>query len=160
MMSTWLYPWCTYYYQNMCITDEKIEPKIVIEELLEAEEGGSVDDYKFYCCGGEPRFALVVSDRKKAQTRTFVDMNWEPIPVMRKGKNTAAHPKCPTKLDEMISLCRILAKDFPLVRIDFYEVDGRVYVGELTFTPGMFLGFKPIEMDFKLGEYIDLSKYM
>ena len=60
----------------------------------------------------------------------------------------------------MISLCRILAKDFPLVRIDFYEVDGRVYVGELTFTPGMFLGFKPIEMDFKLGEYIDLSKYM
>lgn len=161
MMSTWLYPWCTYYYQNMCITDEKIEPKLVIEELLEADEGGSVDDYKFYCCNGEPKFALVVSDRKaKTQTRTFVDMNWECIPVMRKGKKTAASPKKPKKLGEMVKLCRILSKDFPLVRIDFYEVDGRVYVGELTFTPGMFLGFRPIEMDYKLGEYLDLSEYI
>ena len=161
MMSTWLYPWCTYYYQNMCITDEKIEPKLVIEELLETEEGGSVDDYKFYCCNGEPRFALVVSDRKaRTQTRTFVDMNWECIPVMRKGKKTAASPKKPKKLREMVKLCRILSKDFPLVRIDFYEVDGRVYVGELTFTPGMFLGFRPIEMDYKLGEYLDLSEYI
>ncbi len=161
MMTTWLYPWCTYYYQNMCITDEKIAPKIVIEEMLEAEEGGSVDDYKFYCCNGEPKFALIVSDRKaKTQTRTFVDMNWECIPVMRKGKSTAAKPKKPKKLKEMMKLCRILAKDFPLVRIDFYEVSGRVYVGELTFTPGMFLGFKPIEMDYKLGEYLDLSDYM
>ncbi len=161
MMTTWLYPWCTYYYQNMCITDEKIEPMIVIEELLEDEEGGSVDDYKFYCCNGEPRFALVVSDRKaRAQTRTFVDMDWNCIPVMRKGKKTAAHPKKPARLKEMKRLCRKLAKDFPLVRIDFYEVNGRVYVGEMTFTPGMFLGFKPIEMDYKLGEYLDLSEYL
>ncbi len=161
MMTTWLYPWCTYYYQNMCITDEKIEPMIVIEKLLESEEGGSVDDYKFYCCNGEPRFALVVSDRKaRAQTRTFVDMDWNCIPVMRKGKKTAAHPKKPARLKEMKRLCRKLAKDFPLVRIDFYEVNGRVYVGELTFTPGMFLGFKPIEMDYKLGEYLDLSAYL
>ena len=161
MMTTWLYPWCTYYYQNMCITDEKIEPIIVIEELLESEESGSVDDYKFYCCNGEPKFALVVSDRKaRAQTRTFVDMDWNCIPVMRKGKKTAAHPKRPAGLKEMKRLCRILAKDFPLVRIDFYEINGRVYVGELTFTPGMFLGFKPIEMDYKLGEYLDLSEYL
>ena len=60
----------------------------------------------------------------------------------------------------MVKLCRILSKDVPLVRIDFYEVDGRVYVGELTFTPGMFLGFRPIEMDYKLGEYLDLSEYI
>ena len=161
MMTTWLYPWCTYYYQNMCITDEKIEPIIVIEELLEGADGVNVDDYKFYCCNGEPKFALVVSDRKaRAQTRTFVDMDWNCIPVMRKGKKTAAHPKRPAGLKEMKRLCRILAKDFPLVRIDFYEINGRVYVGELTFTPGMFLGFKPIEMDYKLGEYLDLSEYL
>lgn len=160
-MSSWLYPWCTYYYQNMCITDEKVEPKIIIEELLEADEGGSVDDYKFYCCNGEPKFVLVVSDRKaKTQTRTFVDLDWNCIPVMRKGKKTSAKPKKPTRLNEMLRLCRVLSKDFPLVRIDFYEVSGRVYVGELTFTPGMFLAFRPIEMDYKLGEYLDLSEYM
>lgn len=158
-MSTWLYPWASYYYQNMCITDEKVEPKIVVEELLESENG--IDDYKFYCCNGEPKFALIVSDRtSKEQTRTFVNMDWEPIPVFRKGKKTASDPKKPENLDEMMRLCRILAKDFPLVRIDFYEVDGKVLVGELTFCPGMFLGLRPIEMDYKLGELLDLSEYM
>ena len=158
-MSTWLYPWASYYYQNMCITDEKVEPKIVIEQLLESENG--IDDYKFYCCNGEPKFALIVNDRdSKLQRRTFVDMDWEPIPVFRKGKKTASKAKKPEKLEEMLRLCKILAKDFPLVRIDFYEVDSRVYVGELTFTPGMFLGFRPIEMDYKLGELLDLSEYI
>ena len=159
-MSNWLYPWSNYYYQNMCITDQKIPPKIIIEEYLEGENGG-LDDYKFYCCNGEPKFVLVVSDRKsKIQTRTFVDLNWKPIPVRRKGMAVAGTPKKPEKLAEMLKLCKKLAKDYPLVRIDFYEVDGKVYVGELTFTPGLFLGFRPIEMDYKLGEYLDLSKYM
>ena len=158
-MSTWLYPWASYYYQNMCITDEKVVPKIIIEPLLEAEEG--ISDYKFYCCNGKAKFALIVSDRNsKVQTRTFVDMNWEPIPVFRKGKKTASDPKKPENLDKMIELCEILSKDFPLVRIDFYEVDGKVLVGEMTFCPGMFLGLRPIEMDFKLGELLNLDEYM
>lgn len=159
MMSNWLYPWASYYYQNMCITDEKTEPMIVIEELLDSPNG--IDDYKFYCFNGRPEFALVVSDRmNREQTRTFVDMDWEPLPMFRKGKRTSAVPKKPEKLDEMLALAKTLSEGFPLVRVDFYEVDGRVYVGELTFTPGMFLSMKPIEMDFKLGEKLDLSPYM
>lgn len=158
-MSKWLYPWSSYYYQNLCITDEKVMPRIIIEELLEAEEG--LNDYKVYCCNGEPKFVLVVMDRsEKNQTRTFMDLDWNYIPVYRKGKKTAVNPKKPHCLEKMIELSRKLSADFPLVRIDFYEVNGRVYVGEMTFTPGMFLGFRPIEMDYKLGEYLDLSEYM
>lgn len=161
IMSNWLYPWNSYYYQNMCITDEKIETKIVIEEYLENEEGESLTDYKFYCYNGRPEFVLVVSGRnEEMQTRTFVDMEWNCLPVFRKGKKTASNPQKPKNVEEMIAICKALAKDFPLVRIDFYEVNGRVYVGEMTFTPGMFLGLRPIEMDFRLGESLDLSEHI
>ena len=56
-------------------------------------------------------------------------------------------------------MSRVLAKDFPLVRVDFYEVGDRIYVGELTFTSGgAFSRFVPREWDYKLGEYLDLDK--
>lgn len=160
VLSSWLYPWCNYYYQNMCITDEKMEkPKIVIEEYLEAGTGGQLEDYKFYCCNGEPKFALVVAGRgSKDQTRSFVDMNWNVLPFARKGKEIAMDVCKPENLDEMMRLCRELSATFPFVRIDFYEVNGKVYVGEMTFTPGMFLKFNPKGWDFKLGEYLTLPE--
>lgn len=158
VLSSWLYPWKNYYYQNMCITDEKMErPTIVIEQYMEQENSASLDDFKFYCCNGEPRFALVVTGRgSRAQTRSFVDMDWNVLPVARAGKPSSDVPEKPAGLETMLDLCRKLAKGFPLVRIDFYEVSGRVYVGEMTFTPGMFLKFQPREWDYKLGEYLEL----
>lgn len=162
VLSSWLYPWNNYYYQNMCIIDEKMEkPTIVIEEYVEQKDVESLDDFKFYCCNGEPRFALVVADRgTDHQSRSFVDMEWNVLPFTRRGKIASLNPKKPNNLSKMIELSRILSKGFPLVRVDFYEVDNKVYVGELTFTPGMFLRFKPKEWDFKLGEFLDLSSYM
>ena len=162
ILSSWLYPWKNYYYQNMCITDEKMEkPTIIIEEYVEQKGSESLDDFKFYCCNGEPKFALVVTGRgTSSQTRSFVDMNWNILPVERAGKPSCNIPQKPQCFDKMLELCRILSKEFPLVRVDCYEVDGRVYIGEMTFTPGMFLKFKPKEWDFRLGEFLDLSKYM
>ena len=162
ILSSWLYPWKNYYYQNMCIIDEKMErPAIIIEEYVEQKGSESLDDFKFYCCNGEPKFALVVTGRGTSnQTRSFVDMNWNILPVERAGKPSCNIPQKPQCFDKMIELCRILSKEFPLVRVDCYEVDGHVYIGEMTFTPGMFLKFKPKEWDFRLGEFLDLSKYM
>ncbi len=161
VLSSWLYPWNNYYYQNMCIIDEKMEkPTIVIENYVEQRGCSALDDYKFYCCNGEPKFALVVADRgTDYQSRSFVDMEWKVLPFSRRGKIVSRNPKKPENLAKMIELCRNLSKGFPLVRVDFYEVDGHVYVGELTFTPGMFLRFKPRAWDFKLGEFLDLEKY-
>lgn len=158
VLSSWLYPWNNYYYQNVCISDLKMDrATIVIEEYREQENASALDDFKFYCCNGEPKFALVVTGRgTKQQTRSFVDMEWNVLPVARAGKPSATQPEKPQGFDTMLSLCRTLAKDFPLVRIDFYEVDGRVYVGEMTFTPGMFLKFEPRSWDYKLGEYLEL----
>ena len=158
VLSSWLYPWNNYYYQNMCITDEKMEkPTIIIEEYLDDGKEGQLEDYKFYCCNGEPKFALVVAGRgSKEQTRSFVDMDWNVLPVARNGKDIATDVCRPEQLEEMLRLCRELSAIFPFVRIDFYEVNGKVYVGELTFTPGMFLKFSSKAWDFKLGEYLQL----
>ncbi len=160
--STWLYPWSSYYYNNMCITDEKPEkPMIVIEEYLDQEGKEYLNDYKFYCCNGEVKFALVVTDRgSKDQKRTFVDADWNVLPVRRAGKFSNDVPEKPENLELMFELARKLSAEVPLVRIDFYNMDGRIYVGEMTFTPGLFLRFEPREWDFKLGEYLDLTDVM
>lgn len=160
--SSWLYPWSSYYYNNMCITDEKPEkPMVVIEEYLEHEGSEYLDDYKFYCCNGEVKFALIVNDRGSAeQSRTFVDAEWNVLPVRRAGKFSSAVPKKPKNLEKMFELARVLSKEVPFVRIDFYNLDGKIYVGEMTFTPGMFLRFEPREWDYKLGEYLDLTEAM
>ena len=158
--STWLYPWSSYYYNNMCITDEKPErPLIVIEEMLEQEGKKYLNDYKLYCCNGKVKFALIVIDRgSKKQSRTFVDRDWNVLPVKRKGKYSSKAPVRPENFELMVELAEKLAVGFPMVRVDFYNMDGKIYVGEMTFTPGMFLCFQPKEWDFKLGEYLDLTE--
>ncbi len=161
LASSWLYPWCSYYYFNMCITDEKPEkPLVVIEEFL---DGGKqyLDDYKFYCCNGQMQFALIVTDRGSPdQCRTFVDRDWKVLPVRRAGKFSSGTPEKPKNLEKMLELAKILSKDVPMVRIDFYNVDGRIYVGEMTFTPGLFLRFQPREWDYRLGELLDIRGLM
>ena len=160
--SSWLYPWSSYYYNNMCITDEKPErPLVVFEELLEQEDCEYLDDYKFYCCNGEVKFVLVINERGSAdESRTFVDANWNVLPVRRAGKFSNTVPVKPENLHKMFELATTLCKEVPFVRIDFYNINGRIYVGEMTFTPGLFLRLEPREWDFKLGEYLDLSGAM
>lgn len=161
LASSWLYPWKFYYYNNMCITDEKPEkPMIVIEELLENEDEEKIylNDYKLYCCNGKVKFSMVVSDRgSKQQTRTYLDADWKVLPIRRAGKFTSSAPEKPSNYEKMVELAETLAKDIPFVRIDFYNIDGRIYVGELTFTPGLFLRFEPKGADEFLGKYLDIS---
>lgn len=162
IVSTWLYPWSSYYYNNMCITDEKpMKPLIVIEEFLEIGDNQYLDDYKFYCCNGEVKFSMIVKERgSKTQSRTFVDRDWNVLPVRRAGKFSSTAPEKPENLDKMYEMAETLCKDFPFVRIDFYNQDGEIYVGEMTFTPGLFLRFEPMNWDFKLGEMLDISYLM
>lgn len=158
-VAEWLYPWNTYYYNNMCITDEKIKPRIIFEELLGDGED-SIMDYKFYCSYGKVNFALVVADRNgKKQKRAFMDVEtWEPLPVRRRGVHKASHVEKPEQLSEMLEIARKLSEDIPMVRVDLYNVDGNIYVGEMTFSPGLFLRLEPVEWDYKMGEFIDLDK--
>lgn len=159
LAASWLYPWSSYYYNNMCITDEKPEkPLVIIEEYLEHEGTEFLEDYKLYCCNGRVKFSLVISERGTAnQKRVFVDRDWNMLPVRRAGKKNGALPPKPLNLEKMYEIAETLAKDFPFVRIDFYNLDGKLYVGEMTFTPGLFLRLEPRDWDFRLGEQLDIS---
>ena len=121
-----------------------IEPKIICEKFLEADDGGLPEDYKFYCFNGEPVFIGNFIERNLEEhtiIRGYFDLDWKPSDVFKeKDKMDVSKFNRPKNLDKMIEYSRILSKPFPFVRVDFYEVGGKVYFGELTFTPTGCLG--------------------
>lgn len=120
----------------------EITHRIYAEYFLGNQE--SLIDYKFYCLNGVPSFVNVSSDRHsdgdKAMvvTQELYDLNWKPIFEVKKsrrelpGKGNITKPK---NLYDMIEIAKILSKDFDFVRVDLYNVNGKIYFGELTFTP-------------------------
>lgn len=91
--------------------------------------------------------------------KTFFDLEtWQPLPIQRKGTTTVPNIPKPERLADMIRIAEMLAEGIPLLRVDFYATEDRLYVGEMTFSPGMFLRITPRSWDDVLGTYIDLSK--
>ena len=94
-------------------------------------------------------------------TEDFYDNDWNHLKLKRPGvsNSTKLHAK-PVNFDEMLSISKILSKNHPFIRVDFYLVDNRLYLGELTFYPaGGFDGYEPEEYDMILGKWLDLSNY-
>lgn len=120
----------------------KIPHRFYIEKYL--ENADQLVDYKIHCLNGKPRFVLTCSDRKsngdKAMqvTLDLFDMDWKQIPeIVSSGAECPGNGKVskPENLDEMVRIAKILSKDFKFVRVDLYELEGKVYFGELTFSP-------------------------
>ncbi len=112
--------------------------RIYAEELLETPNG--LTDYKFHCLNGVPQFVLVCSERHQDDKgamqikRELFGPQWESYcdEVIPPGKPTQTPP---TQFKRMLEVARVLAADFSFVRVDLYEVNGKVYFGELTFSP-------------------------
>jgi len=114
-----------------------MKPRIICETLLERPDGRDLYDFKIYFFNGVPRFILVAVDRELNLTFMYYNTDWERIPVERLGHPIEASfsvPK-PAQLGKMLSLACQLAPDVPLVRVDFYIHEEKIYFGELTFTP-------------------------
>lgn len=135
--------------------------RIIAEEYLSELGNNEILDYKMYCFHGEPKITVVCSDRfSKTGTRmNFYDINWKPM-----GIHFGHYPPLSTEFprpetyDEMLRLAMELSKDCPFLRVDFYEIKGRLYIGELTFFPGAGLEqFRPITKDYELGEWLHLE---
>lgn len=121
----------------------KIKPCIIAEELLTPDTNfsSSLIDYKFYCFNGKPVACGVFYDRDIELHRNNItpyDMNWNKHPEWRRNNTntTIREIPRPITLEQMIKACNELASEFPFVRMDFYEVNGKLYFGEFTFTPG------------------------
>lgn len=125
----------------------KIKPVIIAEELLEQENhiSSSLVDYKLYCVYGEPQFCGVMFNRdikKHKYNVRLYDNDWNDIsnqlaPEVDRGSSSISEPH---NYDLMKKFCHEVCKEFPFVRMDFYECNGNLYFGEFTFTPAACTG--------------------
>ena len=131
-----------------------IPRRIIAEKYLETDLG-ELQDYKFLCFDGKPQFCWVDLGRFSKHTRTVFDMNWKLQPWTQASYGIADHEiEKPKNFDKMVELATILSKGFSHVRVDLYNVDGKIYFGEMTFTNGS--GLDPIvpeKYDKILGSY-------
>lgn len=139
---------------------KNLKKRLVVEKYLEDKSGGLLD-YKFFCFNGKPRFMQLEVGRYTAHnTRNFYDMDWNLMPF---GKELEHNPNIevekPEGFEEMKEIAEKLSKPFTFVRVDLYQVGGKIYFGELTFFPaGGAPDFKPIEYNKIVGDMWDIGK--
>ena len=151
---------CNFYYIGREWPYKKIKPRIIAEKYMEDEECGELRDYKFFCFNGEPKAMFIASDRGIGETKfDYYDLEFNHLNIIQHYPNSNLKIEKPKNFDKMIELAKILSKNFIHVRVDFYEVNGKIYFGELTFYH--FSGFQPFvpnEWDYKFGELINLKE--
>ena len=157
MLSNWLMPWNNYYYQTFEWDCKNIEPRILAEQLLEPS-CGEIIDYKFYCYNGKCHHFLVCKDRKTKTKYINYDLDYKCIKLSPNSYVTDEPFDKPETFDHMLEMAEKLAAPFPLVRVDFYDVDGKLYVGELTFSPGGGFNTYYEEWDNALGDMLVLPE--
>lgn len=142
---------------------KNVQRRIIAEQLLEYRTNQcEIPDYKWYCFNGEPKYCQVIKDRTTRETIDFFDVNWkhqEFIGLNSNVSNSNVVPQRPERLDIQLSIARRLSKDLPFSRIDLYEVDGKVYFGEITFFPLSGMGrFVPDKYNLLLGDMLELPR--
>ena len=141
---------------------KNVKPRILAEEYLEDRETSELRDYKFFCFNGEAKALFVASDRQNPTTDTkfdFFDMQFHHLNFTNGHPNSEKVISKPSTFEEMKRLAETLSQNIPHVRVDFYEVDGKVYFGELTFSHWSgFVPFDPPEWDKIFGDWIILPQ--
>ncbi len=152
-----------YYYGNREWPYKNVKPRIIIEELLEDKESPSTSmrDYKFFCFDGKPEIMYLSEGLENHATASmsFYDMDFKLTDCKRRDyKKLDYTPKKPKNFEKMKEYSAVLSKGIPHVRVDWYEVNGKLYFGELTFSScGGFMPFESEEWDRRLGDMIDLK---
>ncbi len=150
-----------FYWTNREWPYKNVTPRIIAEKYM-TNGDGELRDYKFFCFDGVPRVMFIASDRFSKEEETkfdFFDMEFNHLPF-RNGHPNATKPiERPAEFDEMRMLASKLSKGIPQVRVDFYDVNGQIYFGEMTFFHWSgFVKFDPEEWDYKIGEMIELPR--
>lgn len=152
----WLSPHSNHYYYSFEWSYKNIKPKIIAEQFIQ-QLNNDLYDYKFFSYRGKVKNLFVVSDRFNKKYFDFYDTDWNKLPFERVYHNSPNGIIKPQNLDRMISLAETLSKDFPFARVDFYDLENKIYFGEITFYPGNGMeAFEPVEWDYKLGEMLTL----
>lgn len=137
----------------------KYKPKIIAEKYIESEKS-TLTDYKFFCFNGEPKFLYVINERdfgNKAKLGIF-DVNFNKLNYYRKDENKMNEKiEKPKNYEKMIKIAKRLSESFPHVRVDLYNIKGRIIFGELTMHDGSgYQSYEPDDFDFILGDEFNI----
>lgn len=150
-----------YYYQNREWPYLNVKPRIIAEQFMVDESGFELKDYKWFCFHGEPKALFIASDRMTPGEETkfdFFDMDYNHLPFTNGHPNAKELPQKPQSFEEMKELSRRLSKGIPHVRVDFYDINGHVYFGELTFYHWSgIVPFNPPKWDKTFGDWLHLD---
>lgn len=138
---------------------KKIKPYIIAEQFMvdESAPEKSIEDYKFFCFNGEPKIMFVATDRNVDVKFDFFDMDFNHLDIVNIHPQSGKNLEKPVMFDEMKKIAAKLSKGIKHVRIDLYELNGKIYFGEYTFFHGGgFSLFYPSEWERKLGDWIDI----
>ena len=140
---------------------KKVPRRIIAEEYLDPTPDPDLLEYKIFCFNGKVRFLKVNLGRSSGLHINFYNLDFELLPFGEAWypPNPEAEIKKPNNFDLMISLAERLSAGQPLLRVDLYNVNGRIYFGELTFFPASGLeNYEPIDWDRKIGDMLELPK--
>lgn len=154
-----------YYWSGREWPYKNVKPKIIAEQYMEDSLTKELSDYKFHCFNGQPTYCQMFTSRNSTNrmTNDFYDMNWNHQKFIRTtaskyDKSFHKITEKPKTFEKMKEFAAILSANIPYVRIDFYEVDGMLYFGEITFYPASgFSSFQPKEWEMTWGNMIDLK---
>lgn len=151
-----------YYYNKREWPYKNIKPRIIAETYMEdTVGGGELKDYKFFCFDGVPKMLFIASDRhKKIETKfDFFDMDFNHLPIINGHPNSEVTPEKPESFEQMKELAAELSAGFPHVRVDLYEIDGRIFFGEMTlYHYSGTVPFEPEIWDTTMGEWLKLPR--
>ena len=150
-----------FYWQSREWPYKNVFPRIIAEPYMEDSTYKELRDYKFYTFNTEPKYLLIAKGRQNNnKTFDYFDMNFNHINLQdERVPNSTTSPEKPICLEEMKKISKILSEGIPHVRVDFYEIDGKVYFGEMTFfDDGGFMKAKPISWEKEWGDLIELPE--
>lgn len=150
-----------FYYTGREWPYKNVKPRIIAEQYMEDESTHDLRDYKIFAFDGVPKALFIATERSSTEETKFdfFDAEFKHLPFTNGHPNADIMPAKPETFELMKELAGKLSKGFPELRVDFYEVNGRTYFGELTFShwSGM-VPFNPEEWDKTFGEWIKLPE--
>ncbi len=151
---------CNFYYIGREWPYKNIKPRIIAEQYMEDTIDGELRDYKFFCFDGQAKAMFIASDRGINNTKfDYYDLDFNHLDIIQGYPNASQSLRKPVTFEKMIELSNILSTGFPHIRVDFYEVNEKLYFGELTlYHFSGFMPFEPNKWDRTFGEWITLPK--
>lgn len=150
-----------YYNYNREWPYKNVKPRIIAEQYMEDSSYKELRDYKFFTFGGEPKVLYIAQGRGKGEPTVadFFDMDFNHLPFTIDHDMADIPPEKPKNFELMKGLASKLSEGTPQLRVDFYEVDGKVYFGEMTFfhCSGM-APFHPDEWNKTFGDWVVLPE--